>query len=88
MVKSVQENFKIKNENAENIVQFILDKIELALLAGEKVKFLGFGTFEVKERKGRYMKNPRQIGEVFFVEDSKYVKFKQGSALKEAVNGN
>ncbi len=50
------------------------------LKAGEKVSFLGFGTFNVQERPARVAKNPA-TGEMVNVPAKKVVKFKAGSDL-------
>lgn len=56
-----------------------------ALVKGEKVSFVGFGSFEAKERSEREARNP-QTGETMTVKACKTPKFKAGKALKEAIN--
>ena len=60
--------------------------IEEALRKGEKVQLIGFGTFEVRQRKARQGRNPRKPGEVIKIAASKAPVFKAGKALKDAVN--
>ena len=55
------------------------------LKKGEKVQLVGFGTFEVVERKEREGRNP-QSGETMKIAASKAPKFKAGKALKDAMN--
>lgn len=52
----------------------------------KKVQLVGFGTFEVAERKARSGRNPL-TGETIKIKASKTPKFKPGKALKDAVNG-
>ncbi len=52
---------------------------------GEKVQLVGFGTFEVTERKARDGRNP-QTGAVMQIAASKAPKFKAGKALKDMIN--
>ena len=62
-------------------------KKELASKKGEKkVSLVGFGTFEVSERKARTGRNP-QTGETIKIKAAKSPKFKAGKAFKDAVNG-
>jgi DNA-binding protein HU-beta len=62
-----------------------LDKIN-KLVAGGKVQLVGFGTFEVRDRKERQGRNPRNPGETIDIPASKAPVFKAGKSLKEAVN--
>ena len=59
--------------------------IEEALVAGEKIQLIGFGTFEVKERAARTGRNP-QTGKAIKIPASKNPVFKAGKTLKDAVN--
>ena len=75
----------IGQEKAKEIVAVTLDSIADALTAGDKVQFVGFGSFEVRERAGRTGRNP-QDGSEIYIEPSKNVKFKAGKELKDKVN--
>ena len=55
------------------------------LQANRKVSFLGFGTFEVKTRKGRIGKNP-QTGKVIKINSTKLPTFKASKAYKVLFN--
>ena len=57
------------------------------MIAGEKVSFVGFGTFEVGERAARVGRNP-QTGEEISIPASKLPKFKAGKAFKEAIKNS
>lgn len=56
------------------------------LKKGGTVQLIGFGTFSVKKRAARKGVNP-STGEKIKIKASKAAAFKQGAALKEAVNG-
>ena len=56
-----------------------------ALVAGEKVQLVGFGTFEVNERPERQGVNPA-TGAKIVIPARKVVKFKAGADLSDAVN--
>lgn len=48
----------LKKKDADAAVAAIFEAIEEALVAGEKVQVIGFGSFEVKERAARTGRNP------------------------------
>ena len=85
VVAAVAEAAGASKKDAENIINATLAQIEKVLVAGGKVQFVGFGTFETRERGERTAKNPR-TGEAITVPASKAPAFKAGKALKDAVN--
>ena len=70
---------------AEIAVNAIISAITESLASGEKVSLVGFGTFEVRDRKEKQVKNP-QTGKMMTAPASKAPAFKAGQALKTAVN--
>ena len=85
LVAKVAEKSGVTKKDAEKAVAGIFAAVQEALVAGDKVQVLGFGTFEVKERAARTGRNP-QTGEELQIAASKNPSFKPGKALKEAVN--
>jgi DNA-binding protein HU-beta len=73
-------------KETEAAVNAVFGVIEGALKKGDKVQLIGFGTFEVRQRKARKGRNPRKPDEVMEIKASKAPVFKAGKALKEAVN--
>ena len=65
-------------------VDATIKAIQDAVIKGEKVQLVGFGTFEVVERAAREGRNPH-TGESLHIEASKAPKFKAGKAFKDAV---
>lgn len=59
-----------------------LSTIEDELRKGEKVSFLGFGTFHVVGKDAHTARNPK-TGEEIKVPFKKVIKFKVGSGLKD-----
>ena len=66
-------------------VEATIKAIQDAVISGEKVQLVGFGTFEVAERAARMGRNP-QTGAEMAIPASKAPKFKAGKAFKDAVN--
>lgn len=62
-----------------------LETLTDILSTGEDVRFIGWGTFEIIERKKRKGRNPK-TGEKISIPSKKIVKFKLGKKLKESVN--
>ena len=70
---------------AEAAVNAMNEAIVEALVAGDKVQLIGFGTYEVKTRAARDGRNPK-TGETIKIAASKAPAFTAGKALKDAVN--
>ena len=85
LVAAVAEKAAISKKDAYIAVAAVIDAITDALVAGEKVQLVGFGTFEVRERGERTGRNP-QTKETIVIPASKQPAFKAGKALKEAVD--
>ena len=86
LVAAVAEKTGFTKKDAELAVNAFVSSVESALVQGEKVQLIGFGTFEVRERKARQGRNPRKPGEIIKIDASKAPVFKAGKALKDAVN--
>ena len=71
-------------KRAEELVNQFLDTVEEVLLNGDSVQFVGWGTFEVKERAARTGINP-QTKEEIQIPAKKVVKFKVGKKLADNV---
>ena len=72
-------------KDAEATLNAFVDVVTDALVKGDKVKLVGFGTFEVRKRAARKGRNP-QTKEEIKIPASKAPVFKAGKALKELVN--
>ena len=86
LVAAIAEKANFTKKDAEAALNAVTASIEEALIKGEKVQLIGFGTIETRERKARQGRNPRQPEEVIQIEASKAPVFKAGKALKDAVN--
>lgn len=71
-------------QDVSDIVDAALNNICTALASGEKVRLVGFGVFEVRDRPGREGRNP-QTGDKIFIPDTKTPTFVAGRVLKDAV---
>jgi len=85
LIINVAERSGLERKNAEKAVAAVFEAIKSALIEGDKVQILGFGTFENRKREPRKGRNPR-TGEVIEIKASILPSFKAGKSLKEAVN--
>ena len=72
-------------KSTEETLNAFVDVVTDALVKGEKVQLVGFGSFEVRKRAARKGRNP-QTKEEIKIPASKAPVFKAGKALKELVN--
>jgi DNA-binding protein HU-beta len=85
LVEIVAKEADLTKAAAEKAVNAMLEGITGALKKGEKVTFVGFGTFATSKRAAREGRNPL-TGEKVKIAARTAVSFKAGSKLKEAVN--
>lgn len=86
LVAKMAENTGLTKADAKKVLDGLLKAVEGTLKAGEDIRLVGFGNFEVKTRGERTGRNPK-TGEKITIAATKDVVFKAGKALKEAVNG-
>lgn len=80
----VAEKAGLTKKDADAAITAVVEAVTEALVKGDKVQLVGFGTFEVRERGARKGLNPR-TKEVIEIAASKQPAFKAGKALKDAV---
>jgi DNA-binding protein HU-beta len=86
LIAAVAEQADFTKKDAEKAVSTVFGTIEKALVSGEKVQLIGFGTFETRQRKARKGRNPRKPDQLIEIKASKAPVFKAGKGLKDAVN--
>ncbi len=84
LISAVAEKSGLTKKDSDKAVSAVIDSVTDALVHGDKVSLVGFGTFEVKNRAARKGINPR-TKEPMQIESSKLPTFKAGKALKESV---
>lgn len=86
LIAKVSEKAGITKKDSQAFLACVLETIEETLVKGEKVQLVGFGTFEVRDRKARKGRNPQQPDKVINIPASKAPVFKAGKGLKDLVN--
>ncbi len=85
LVANVARDSELSKDAAEKAVDALFSNIEKALRNGDTVRVVGFGNFQVVDRKASVGRNPR-TGEAVQIPASRVPKFRAGKALKEACN--
>ncbi|AKL93631.1 MULTISPECIES: HU family DNA-binding protein [Clostridium] len=86
LVARIAEKSQLTKKDAELALNAFMESVEEALVEGDKVQLVGFGTFDVRERKPRQGRNPRNPEQVIDIPASKAPVFKAGKTLKEKMN--
>jgi len=86
LVASMAQKTGFTKKDSEAALNAFLSSVEEALVGGDKVQLIGFGTFEVKKRAEREGRNPQKPGQTIKIPASKAATFKAGQSLKDAVN--
>ena len=84
LIAAVAEKADLSKKDAEAAITAAVEAITGALIEGEKVQLVGFGSFEVKKRAARIGRNPK-TGEEIPISEARLPVFKAGKALKDAV---
>ena len=84
LVAAIAEKTDLTKKDAELALTAVVESITEALVKGDKVQLIGFGSFEVKNRAARVGRNPK-TKEAIEIPASKYPVFKAGKALKDKV---
>lgn len=84
LIASVAEKSNMTKKAASDAVEAVFASISEALAAGDKVTIVGFGTFEVRDRKARQGVNP-STKEPIMIPATKVPAFKPGKSLREVV---
>ena len=84
LVASVAEKSGLTKKDSEKAVNAVLAAVTESLEKGEKVQLVGFGTFEVRERKARKAQNPQTKKEIT-IPATTVPAFKAGKGLKDVV---
>ncbi len=85
LINAIADKGELTKKDAEKALNAVVDSITDALASGDKVQIVGFGTFEVRDKKAKEAINPR-TKEKIKVPAKKAPAFKAGKALKDAVD--
>ncbi len=86
LINTIAEQADLTKADAGRALDAVQKAIENALIAGDSVTLVGFGTFGVKDRAERTGRNP-QTGMEITIAAAKVPFFKPGKSLKDSING-
>jgi len=84
MIEAIAKDTGLSKRAVGEVLDSLFGNVKKALKKGDKVMFVGFGTFSVKKRKARKGRNPRTQQEIR-IPARKVPVFKPGSDLKKAI---
>ncbi|MFP4643711.1 MAG: HU family DNA-binding protein [Spirochaetales bacterium] len=84
IVETIAETSRCSKKDIHHIVDSFFEEIKTALIEDRTIEFRGFGTFEVRTRKGRERARNPKTGETVQVRNHGVVVFRPGKELKQA----
>lgn len=87
LIGKIVENSEVEltKKQAEAALNATLESITDALVEGDKVQLVGFGTFETRERAARQGRNPKKPDEIIKIPATVAPVFKAGRTLKDSI---
>ena len=85
LIDIVAKRSGMTKTETESLLTIALETIVEFVAKGERVTLVGFGSFEARERKARYGRNP-QSGEKLYIPPSRIPTFSVGNFFKNKVN--
>lgn len=84
LIEKIANGANLSKADAKKALDATVEAIKTALIEGDKVQLIGFGTFSVNERPAREGINPA-TKEKITIAAKKVAKFKAGAELADAI---
>mgnify|MGYP001423176546 FL=1 len=84
LIAEVANKAGLSRKDAEKALGAVVETITEAVVKGDKVQLVGFGSFETKQGEARTGRNPK-TKETIEIPATRVPVFKAGKALKDAV---
>lgn len=84
LIEKIAVGADLSKNDAKKALEATIEAIKNALVEGDKIQLIGFGTFSVNERPAREGINP-STKEKISIAAKKVAKFKAGAELAEAI---
>lgn len=85
LIEKIATGSGLSKADAKKALDATVAAIKDALVAGDKISLVGFGTFSVNERPAREGINPRSKDKIM-IAAKKVAKFKAGAELNDSLN--
>ncbi|MBF9015771.1 MULTISPECIES: HU family DNA-binding protein [unclassified Oceanispirochaeta] len=83
IIEHIYDNSSISRKDIHNVIDSFFEEIKEALEDDRVVELRGFGTFEIRTRKGREKARNPKTGEIVPVESHGVTVFRPGKELKK-----
>ncbi|KJH70068.1 HU family DNA-binding protein [Aliterella atlantica] len=87
LVEAIAQKANVSKKETDAILTAMLEEIMAAVAGGNKVTFVGFGTFEPRDRSSREGRNPK-TGEKMTIAATRVPAFSAGKVFKDKVAPN
>ena len=84
IVDLISNRVNVSKKDIHAIIDSFFQEVKNALMEDKVVEFRGFGTFEIRTRKGRERARNPKTGETVKVQNHGVVVFRPGKELKDA----
>ena len=85
LIEGVYANSSCRMSTVKEIVDLFISGLRESLESGSTIELRGFGTFEIRKRRGRKSARNPKTGEKVSVKEHSVVVFRAGRDLKKAV---
>ena len=85
LAEAIANQLGYPQSSCSDIVDSFLDTMKQALLDGETIKLVHFGTFTIRDKSPRRGRNPR-TGESITIKERQTVSFRPSKKLREQIN--
>ena len=85
IVDAIYNKIGVDRKEIRDIVDLFIVELKAALVSNKVIELRGFGTFEIKTRKGRQKARNPKTGEIISVNSHGIVAFRPGRDLKRDV---
>ena len=85
IIDAIFEKTGSNRKDIRDVVDLFLDEIQAALISHKVIELRGFGTFEIKIRKGRQKARNPKTGEILSVNSHGIAAFRAGRKLRQDV---
>ena len=83
IIEAIFEKTQVNRKTIHSVVDQFFDEVKLALMEDRVVELRGFGTFEIRTRKGREKARNPKTSEVVPVQNHGVTVFRPGKDLKK-----
>ena len=84
LIAAIADKSNRSKKDAADTLNIVLETIQENLKKGRGIRLIPFGSFEIRERKGRTGRNPR-TGDKITIKARKVPAFRPGKALRDSV---